>query len=130
MYRKIRQTNLSEFHSTVWEKSPKVSTKCILLCCMAIIAIFLQIISLKNSLQFLFFYSCQWFLTANSCTTKFLTATVSRAMYEMQARAPFQLQPLHLYAAAGAFCRSWELSTGPEKVHAGSRYEAVCALWY
>ena len=27
MYREIRQTNLSEFHSTVWEELPKVSTK-------------------------------------------------------------------------------------------------------
>ena len=51
MYREIRQTDLSEFHSKVWEKSPKVSTKYILLCCMAIIAIFLYRISLKNSLR-------------------------------------------------------------------------------
>ena len=27
MDRKICQTDLSEFHSTVWEKSPKVSTR-------------------------------------------------------------------------------------------------------
>ena len=51
MYRELFQTDLSEFHSTVWEQSPKVSTKYILLCCMAIIAIFLQRISLKNSLR-------------------------------------------------------------------------------
>ena len=42
MYREICQTDLIEFHSTVWEKSTKVSTKYILLCCMAIIAIFLE----------------------------------------------------------------------------------------
>ena len=41
MYREICQTDLSEFHSIVWEKSPEVSTKYILLCSMAIIAIFL-----------------------------------------------------------------------------------------
>ena len=51
MYREICQTDLSEFHSTIWEKSPKVSTKYILLCCMAVIAIFLQRILLKNSLR-------------------------------------------------------------------------------
>ena len=51
MYREICQTDLSEFHSTVWEKSPKVSTKYILLCCMAIIAVFLERIFLKNSLR-------------------------------------------------------------------------------
>ena len=49
MYREIFQTDLSEFHLTVWEKSRKVSTKYILLCCMAIIAIFLKRICLKNS---------------------------------------------------------------------------------
>ena len=27
LYREIWQTDLSEFHSTVWEKSPKLSTK-------------------------------------------------------------------------------------------------------
>ena len=27
MYREICQTDLSEFHPTVWEKSPEVSTK-------------------------------------------------------------------------------------------------------
>ena len=41
MYREIYQTDLSEFHPTVWEKSPEVSTKYILLRYMAIIAIFL-----------------------------------------------------------------------------------------
>ena len=41
MYRGIFQMDLSEFHSTVREKSPKVSKKYILLSCMAIIAIFL-----------------------------------------------------------------------------------------
>ena len=51
MYREICQRYLSEFHSTVWEKSPKISTKYIWLCCMAIIAIFLYRISLKNSLR-------------------------------------------------------------------------------
>ena len=51
MYREIFQTDLSEFHSTVWEKSPKVSTKLILLCCMVIIAILLERISLENSLR-------------------------------------------------------------------------------
>ena len=42
MYREIFQMGLSEFHSTVWEKSPKVSTKSTLLCCMAIIALFVE----------------------------------------------------------------------------------------
>ena len=42
MYREIRRVDLSEFHLTVWEKSPKVSTKYILLCCMVIIARFLE----------------------------------------------------------------------------------------
>ena len=51
MYRKICPTNLSEFYPKVWEKSPEVSTKYILLCSMAIIAIFLYIIFLKNSLR-------------------------------------------------------------------------------
>ena len=51
MYREIYQTDLSRFHSTVWEKSPKLSTKYILLCCVAIIAIFLYWIALKNSLR-------------------------------------------------------------------------------
>ena len=62
MYREICQTDLSEFHSTVWEKSPKVSKKLILLCCMAIIAILLYRISLKNSLrvpQFLSSTDCE-----------------------------------------------------------------------
>ena len=40
LYKEICQTDLSEFHSTVWEKSSKVSTKYILLYYMAIIAIF------------------------------------------------------------------------------------------
>ena len=48
MYREICQTELSEFHSTVWEKSPEVSTKYILLCGMAIIAILLYRISLNS----------------------------------------------------------------------------------
>ena len=51
VYREIFQTDLSEVHSTIWEKSPNVSRKDILLCCMAIIAILLQRISLKNSLR-------------------------------------------------------------------------------
>ena len=34
MYREICQTDLSDIHSTVWEKSPKVTTKLILLCCI------------------------------------------------------------------------------------------------
>ena len=54
MYREVFQTDLSEFHSTVWEKSPKVSTKLILLCYMAIIAILLYRISLKNSPRIIF----------------------------------------------------------------------------
>ena len=41
LYREIFHMDLSEFYSTVWEKTPKVSTKYILLCCIAIIAIFL-----------------------------------------------------------------------------------------
>ena len=51
MYKEIFQTDLSEFQSTLWEKSPKVSTKYILLCCMATVAILLWRISLKNSLR-------------------------------------------------------------------------------
>ena len=45
--------DLSEFHSTVWEKSPNVSTIYILLCYMEIIAILLYRISLENSLRVL-----------------------------------------------------------------------------
>ena len=40
MYREICHKDFSEFHLTLWEKSPKVSKKYILLCFMAIIAIF------------------------------------------------------------------------------------------
>ena len=60
MYREICQTDLSEFHSTVWEKTPKVSIKLILLCCMAIIAILLYRISFKNSLRVIIEQGSWW----------------------------------------------------------------------
>ena len=41
MYREIFQTDLSEFHPTVWGKIARGVQKINLPCCMAIIAIFL-----------------------------------------------------------------------------------------